>query len=82
MIRALTDTELVQEYGRETCRCGSQKERGHSFCRACYFCLTNEQRKALFSRPGKGYREAYEDAILTLVVWGRLIIEEENEPID
>ena len=73
MLPQLTDLELIQEYGRETCRCGSPKERGHTFCRSCYFCLTNEQRKALFAKFGKGYREAYEDAIATIVVWGRLI---------
>jgi hypothetical protein len=62
----LTDLELIQALAREECRCGAFKKRGHSFCAKCFYSLPEANRRALFTQPGKGYREAFEAACALL----------------
>ena len=57
---------LIQELRSETCRCGAEKERGHTFCRNCYYRLQPGLRKLLYRRLGEGYEQAYETAIQVL----------------
>ena len=58
----MTDLELIKEKVSDTCRCGGLKEPHKSFCQKCYFSLPVSVQRALYARPGKGYREAYEEA--------------------
>jgi hypothetical protein len=53
---------LVRELRSSNCRCGSEKESGHTFCRTCYYRLQPGLRKALYRRLGEGYQQAYEAA--------------------
>lgn len=52
----------LKELAGEECACGNQKSSGHSVCMRCYFALPGDMRKALYSRIGNGYEEAYEEA--------------------
>lgn len=45
------------------CRCDRRKKKGMSFCPPCYRRLPLEMRNALYRRLGKGYEEAYDDAV-------------------
>lgn len=43
--------------------CGCQKSPARSFCRACYFKLSPDERKDLYRLIGDGYAEAFRVAI-------------------
>lgn len=62
----MTDLELIQELGGDTCRCGRGKAKGHTFCSGCFHKLPRPLQEALYQTPGRGYREAVEDAWLFL----------------
>lgn len=49
------------------CRCGAVKKPGQTFCRACYFLLTANQRRDLYKKINRGYQEAYIAAVVHLV---------------
>lgn len=51
--------DLVRELNGATCRCGSRKVLGHTFCRECYSELPSETRLALLRELGAGYEQAY-----------------------
>lgn len=53
---------VVREFGGDECRCGSAKQGGQYFCRACYFSLPPEYRSRLW-RP---WRRMTQNAICTL----------------
>ena len=55
------EQRALRELGIKTCACGEDKERGQSFCRACYFALPKEMRLALYRR--EGYANVWDDAI-------------------
>lgn len=59
----MTNRELVSELQGRRCRCGKEKNRSQTFCRACYFLLPEPMRKALYRRLGQGYEEAYQAAV-------------------
>jgi len=55
------------ELRSEACpECGGTKERGRSFCRACYLTLPLRLRSALYEGLTGGYAKAYNDALLYL----------------
>lgn len=76
----MTDLQLVQELAGKTCHCGKPKQRGHTFCRFCYFRLPPQLGQALYKRLGYGYREAYEAAVdyLTIDTETRAIAQEKE----
>ena len=52
----------LKELAGEECQCGREKNRGRSFCYACYKKLPDEIQKALYRKVGAGYEEAREMA--------------------
>jgi hypothetical protein len=58
--------ELVRELNGATCRCGSRKVLGHTFCRECYSQLPSETRLGLLRELGAGYEQAYARAAALL----------------
>jgi hypothetical protein len=50
---------LITELAGFRCRCGRAKKDRQTFCRACYFKLPPENRRALYHKVGKGYEVAY-----------------------
>lgn len=57
-----TTGELIRELGGGVCRCGKQKRRRQTFCRACYYSLPHTMRRALYNLVGEGYEQAYQAA--------------------
>lgn len=51
--------KLVKELRSNECRCGKWKAKRKTFCKACYFALPANLRKALYNRIGEGYEDAY-----------------------
>ena len=45
------------------CRCGRLKDECKSHCRACYFKLPRDIRRALYRRFGQGYEQAYSESL-------------------
>lgn len=50
---------MITELGGLKCRCGRVKVPRQTFCRACYFKLPPENRRALYAKVGAGYEVAY-----------------------
>jgi hypothetical protein len=65
-------TLLVTELRGPRCRCGIPKMPGRTFCRKCYYALSEAVRKALYKRAGHGYEEAYTAAVRDLAALGRV----------
>ena len=67
----MTDTEspkrdlkfYLDEFKSEECFCGKTKKARFSFCYGCYMSLPNEMQRALWRPFGRGYEEAYEEAV-------------------
>lgn len=55
--------DLIDELAGGTCRCGKAKKAMQSFCKRCYFKLPPRLRTNLYERVGRGYEQAYEQAI-------------------
>jgi hypothetical protein len=62
----LTDLEILKALTSDTCRCGAFKKQNQSFCGKCYHALPEANRRALYARLGRGYREAFEAACALL----------------
>lgn len=61
--------QLLQSIQGDTCpACGKFKDSGKTVCRRCYFDLPSALRNALYDRIGKGYEEAFENAMSHLQV--------------
>jgi hypothetical protein len=67
---------LLTELRGSRCRCGVPKMPGRTFCRKCYYALSEAVRKALYKRMGNGYQEAYEVAVRALASYGRVELPE------
>lgn len=61
----MTET-LLHELAGTTCHCGREKRARETFCRGCYYALPAPYRRALYSRIGEGYEEAYAAAVEVL----------------
>jgi hypothetical protein len=66
MITVIDRKQLLVELRGTICRCGSDKVSKQTFCRACYFRLPRYLRGNLYNLFGKGYEEAYREAIRIL----------------
>jgi len=53
----------------EECLCGRTKGRGKAFCWRCWKALPAHMQKALYSRVGQGFEEAYEEAVQWLQLY-------------
>ncbi len=53
----------AKELDSEECQCGRTKKSRMSFCYSCYRSLPRDIQRALYARIGKGYEEAYEEAV-------------------
>lgn len=51
--------DLIAELAATSCRCGVVKQRGHTFCRRCYYRLPAHMRGNLYRRINEGYAMAY-----------------------
>lgn len=58
------------------CRCGVPKQPRQTFCRKCYYALSRPEQKALYKLVGKGYEEAYQNAVRHLAALGRVELPE------
>lgn len=58
--------QLARELRGNRCRCGRRKGRGKTFCGPCFYSLSKSQQRALYGLFGRGYEEAYSDAVATL----------------
>lgn len=47
---------------RSVCQCGRTKDRGHAFCKPCYYALNPETQRSLYI-PVPAFGEAYERAL-------------------
>lgn len=54
---------LLKELLGTVCRCGKPKQERNTFCYSDYMKLPPAMRKALYSRMGSGYEEAYAAAV-------------------
>lgn len=72
MTKPATKSDLIAELAGEVCRCGNRKKARQTFCGRCYYTLSKTQRSALYSPVGRGYAEAYGDALATLQNRGRV----------
>ena len=59
---------LAEELRGTVCQCGGRKKSRETFCRSCYKLLPRAARRALYSRIGSGYEEAYASALDCLAV--------------
>jgi hypothetical protein len=62
---------LVRELRGSVCRCGGVKNKGETFCKACYFALPRPMHQRLYDYVGDGYEEAYVAATQELDSSGR-----------
>jgi hypothetical protein len=53
---------VIRELAGTRCRCGASKVAKQTFCKACYFRLPAEKRRALYRHASNGYLNAYDDA--------------------
>ena len=60
---------LLTELKSEECACGKYKKAGMSFCYHCYSALPSDHQKPLYNQFGRGYEEAYEEAVGWLKIW-------------
>ena len=59
----VTRADLVRELAGTRCRCGSSKTAKRTFCSRCYYSLPISNRNAIYRRIGRGYEEAYLEAV-------------------
>jgi len=52
-----------QEMMSNQCLCGNTKKKGHSFCWNCFSSLSVSMQNSLYKQIGKGYEEAFEEAV-------------------
>jgi hypothetical protein len=58
------DTDFyISELMSEQCQCGRHKKIRFSFCWPCYNTLPGYLQSGLYQDMGKGYEEAYEEAV-------------------
>lgn len=62
-IEATERNAMAIELAGVTCRCGETKVRGQSFCPRCFYRLTKLLRQRIRQHFGKGYEQAYRDAV-------------------
>jgi len=58
----MTRKEAIHGLLNHRCACGGSKSRSRAFCGACYTALPAQLRNRLWSRIGRGFEEAYEEA--------------------
>lgn len=62
---ALTESltaQALRELNERLCAvCGSEKDKGKSFCPKCYFSLNGKERRSLYTPFTSGYAEIYDE---------------------
>lgn len=62
----MNSIEAIEILKNNQCHCGKGKMPRNAFCRECFYKLPNAIRKALYSRVGFGFEQAYDLAARTL----------------
>ncbi len=59
----MTTEAAINALSAKVCRCGQPKPRRTAFCGSCYAQLTDELRRGLWRKIGRGFEAAYEAAV-------------------